>query len=546
MRVCLALCLGLFVATAAASQGARTLPLTDPAYEHLAWLQRRGLLLELDPTAVPYRVGEVRRALRVAEGAELRPRERRRVVAVREAVGRPVHAREGAVLGGAALTLGARATNNDRLDPLRYTESGRASDGADASLALGPVNPFPYGLGWFGLGVGEGTTGVAAQLGWRTDPYLVDDPDGFPAAKRLVSRNEDSYVAAHGTLAGARIGRVDERWAGSATPALVLGDNARAFDALAVRIGGSRLSLTSRLGELDSANEDGTFTGRNGDTFRGDPGIRRFHAARRLAWRPSRRFQLTLQEAVVYSSPTASASLSYLAPTQAFALLVDSSPKNDEQNIIFSGSFWWHAGTAVLSGQVAIDDFDFGAEVPVLAGTGAVEVPRALGEADLVLGLTAVSSRSYNTDQAPGRYVFGQRGIATFANDYVHARAALAWADPAGAPGLTLTPEAQLLLQGEGTILEDRVPDGEASLLFGTVERTVRLGVGTLYTPAAIRLGPGAPPLRLFARADLGVNFTRNGENVPGADAARFVGVVGAGVKVRVGGVVRVDEASGE
>jgi len=57
------------------AQDARLLPAEDPVYTYIDRLQRRGHLLQLHPTAQPYTVGEVRRALERTEGEELSARE---------------------------------------------------------------------------------------------------------------------------------------------------------------------------------------------------------------------------------------------------------------------------------------------------------------------------------------------------------------------------------------------------------------------------------------------------------------------------------------
>jgi acyl dehydratase len=62
-------------------------------------------------------------------------------------------------------------------------------------------------------------------------------------------------------------------------------------------------------------------------------------------------------------------------------------------------------------------------------------------------------------------------------------------------------------------------------ILVGDAERTVRAGLD-------LRLQPSP---WWFARADLGVNWTRNDGFEPGAEAVRFVGLVEAGARVRLG-----------
>ncbi|MYH07529.1 MAG: hypothetical protein F4146_03025, partial [Rhodothermaceae bacterium] len=51
------------------AQGNRLLPVNDYAYEYIVRLQRRGHLLELNPTSLPYRRGDVWDALSRLETA---------------------------------------------------------------------------------------------------------------------------------------------------------------------------------------------------------------------------------------------------------------------------------------------------------------------------------------------------------------------------------------------------------------------------------------------------------------------------------------------
>ncbi|MEM7788746.1 MAG: hypothetical protein AAF594_13580, partial [Bacteroidota bacterium] len=66
------LVLGVALASAAAAQPARTVPVGDPAYAYVERLQRRGLLLDLHPTALPYTEAELTEALATLDGHALR------------------------------------------------------------------------------------------------------------------------------------------------------------------------------------------------------------------------------------------------------------------------------------------------------------------------------------------------------------------------------------------------------------------------------------------------------------------------------------------
>jgi hypothetical protein len=84
-------------------------------------------------------------------------------------------------------------------------------------------------------------------------------------------------------------------------------------------------------------------------------------------------------------------------------------------------------------------------------------------------------------------------------------------------PRLILTPDLTLLLQGEGDIRKPMPPWPNPNypfLLVGTVERTMRVGLG-----ARMLEWRG-----LSFRSDAGVHFISNAGNVAGASETKFVG----------------------
>lgn len=521
MRPLLRLLLVLaWCATAAPAwaQGARLLTLDDPAYVYIERLQRRGHLLRLNPTSQPYREGEVAEAL-----AEMDPEadalSRRWAALVAERLGPPPA--PGEVRAHAEGGLGLVTTNNGRLDPLRFTDTTSVSYGA------GGANLFPNGVLRFGLAHGA----FAAQFGLLHDRFLEDDPDGLDLGHRENGvRSQDAYLGVALRYGAVYAGRLDRRWGGQTVDPLLVSDNPRAYDHLLLRVGGDRLHGEFLLGELDSATPDGRFTGRCGDTFRGLDCDRRFLAAHRFDWRPSRRVLLSVQESILYSGPDAGFSLPYLLPL-GFAETINNAPKNFEHNGFGSGTLWAQVRNVTVQGQLAFDDFSLGPEDASLALSGSVVAALPRRPLDVGAALTLVTARAYNTDQPPGRYLYALRGLGTNFSDFVHARA---WADvylDAAVPGLAVSPEFHVLAQGEATPRGDQVPAGAPVLLVGDAERTVRLGARVRYQPAAW----------WWVRADLGVNATQNDGFVDGASATRFVGVVEAGARVRLGRSVRLD-----
>ncbi|NBC01582.1 MAG: hypothetical protein GVY15_12085, partial [Bacteroidetes bacterium] len=107
------------------AQDARLLPAEDPVYTYIDRLQRRGYLLQLHPTAQPYTVGEVRRALARTEGEELSARELRWLRTVEQHAGLNDREAAEARVGG-RLQAGVSSANTDRQESLvRPTGDGQ-------------------------------------------------------------------------------------------------------------------------------------------------------------------------------------------------------------------------------------------------------------------------------------------------------------------------------------------------------------------------------------------------------------------------------------
>ena len=496
----------LLLAAATSAQPARTVPVGDEVYDTIERLQRRGHLLALHPTALPYTEAEVTAALAELDDQALDRRETEWADLVRQRIGVATPGPD-ALAVRADIGVLPQASTSARLDGLRPVRAERS---------------FPVGDGAFytqaDAHVAVGAGPLVAQLGVLHSLYANDDPDGLDVVNRAMMRNEENYLAYRGQLADVAVGRVGTHWGAIGRDALTLSDNPRPFDAVHLRLGGGRVAVRSVLGQLDSARPDGTFSDtigqRPGDLPNDQPRVDRFFAAHRFDWRPSRRVALTVVESAVYSGANADPSLAYLVPTAAFAFLVDNTPKNVENNGAVGAMLWaqWRAWT--LQGQVFVDDFDVvtGTEPAAAALTGSLVRADALPGLDLEAGLTAVTARAYNAPQPEGTMVYALRGLATEFSDYVHARVRADWF---AAPGLRVSPGVDALWQGALSI-ESPYPanDQARTILTGTVTRTLRLAVDARYQTNA----------RWWARADLGVN--RSGD--PFAQGVHGIVTVGA------------------
>ena len=511
----LGLALIVSISTANAQDG-QIVPTDDPVYWHLSTLQRRGYLLQLDPTTLPYRTDQIAAALKdcsLPPSGFLRTAHdyvRQRVLgrryqhdAVQTDPDRPVVSGD---LGGAATVVNTRRT--DILRPLD-----------DAII------PYQTGFGGFGIAAG----GWIARVGLRHDGYYDRDPDALDSANRLLIRPENTYVGFTSTYADAVLGRFSNHWAPRNDGGVVVTDNPRPYDLIKLRVGTPKYFMEAIVGELDSATEDGQFTGRVGD--RGLPNRRRFLAAHKFVWRPSPRFLIGIQEAVLYSGQAAGFSLKYLNPTMALVFEVDNTPKNDENNGMIGGLIWFQLGTTTVSGQVLLDDLDLRREGSVaeplsVALNGSVTHAMKNRPVDFGARMELVTARTYSALQNEGQYVYLLRGIAAQYSDYVLFEPFVNLYADVLTPGLGIKATTTLLWKGEWDILRDFPSNSQDTILLGVVERTVMPGLAIHY----------APDPHLWLNLRTGLNLTQNDNHSSGAKSSRLVFALNTGIRFALSG----------
>ena len=481
------------------AQGNRLLPTNDYAYEYIVRLQRRGHLLDLNPTSLPYRRKEVWDALSQIDTTRLNSSERHWADLLRQKL-RPPQTAENQAAVGYTFMAGADVINSDRIDPVRPQ--------GDA------VNFYWHGTAASGyLDAGP----VVAEMSLFHSRYYDRDPDGIDAGLRLMARSEHSYVGWNHHWLSAYIGRWDVHWGSSGDASTIISSNARSRDQVFLRIGGDRASVTAILSELDSAIDGRYYTGRAADDSVKFGSTRRFHAAHRWDYRPTRKFMLSFMESAIYSGPGASLSLKYLNPVNPFTFVVDNVPKNDDNNGFLAGLLWAQFKRLTLQGQFMVDDIRLQANTGpetitfVLTGSAAYALPKA----DLKLTLETVTSRAYNAPQVEGQYIHLNRGLATQFSDYVHTSLSLEFYMDHRVRGLRFGPKVDLLLQGERDMRQPFPPKSESvrNLLDGDVERTLRGSMKLTYQPMHW----------WWIAADGGYNVTSN-------DQHRFIGLINAGI----------------
>ena len=505
MRACLGLFLFLTCIPVAVGQQNRLLHAHDPAYEYIVRLQRRGHLLELNPTSIPYRHGAVAEALSEVDTSELNASERHWIKMVSYAV-RQVSVDENEAAVGYYFDATADFVNSDRKDLLRPL-------GAADSLR------FYY--------QGTGVSGWAEFAGFITDfsvwhsRYYEDDPDGLDVALRVFARSENTYAGYHRKWFSGYLGRWNLHWGVPGEAATILSNNPRSQDQIYLKLGGERLSITGVLSELDSATDGRYFTGRAEDDSVRVGNTRRFFAAHRWDFRPGKRFMISFLESAIYSGPGSSVSLKYLNPLHVFSFVVDNSPKNDENNGFLAGLLWAQISRLTIHGQLMVDDINLqgiGNETFSFALTGSAVY--ALSTFDVGATLEAVASRTYNAPQPEGRYIFLQRGIATQFSDYVSSSL---WADvylDRVTPGLRIQPRLSILYQGERDMRQPFPSQNEnpQNILDGSAIRTTRASLGVVYQPvpwAWVRAEGGANRIgersQFAGSIQVGLRFTLQG-----------------------------------
>ena len=513
-RCLLVLLLVLSLAVEAQGQQNRLLPVEDWTSATITRLQRRGHLLDLNPTALPYRHGDVLAALAKVDRSGLNRTEQHWVDLLERAL-KPVEREDDEITLGYMFQAGARTINSDRLDVVRPLGDS--------------LNFFWYGTPLqFYAEAGP----FIADIGFWQNKYYDVDPDGLDTALRLLVRSENTYFGYHSRLFSAYLGRWSNHWGIPGEAATLISNNPRSQDQIAMRIGGETFSVTGLLSELDSITEDGRFTGRVADDSVRVGNKRRFLAAHRWDWRPSRRFVLSAMESAIYSGKNSGVSLKYLNPLLPFTFVVDNIPKNDENNGFVAGLIWAQFKRLTLHGQFMVDDVDSRGEsgLESLTYVFSGSAVYAASSFDLGATLEVVTALAYNAPQPEGSYLYLLRGLATQFSDYVHASAFADVYLDGLTPGLRVTPRLHLLAQGERDIRQpfpgnDEVRD---NLLDGTVARTLRPAVQVYY-----QRDP-----RWWIGLDAGVNVMSNVDHVDDQNETRFVWLIKAGVRLRLDGAL--------
>jgi hypothetical protein len=531
---------------AQAQQDSRVLSLYDrQSYEYIKQLQDRGHLLELHPTDMPYRYDELHEALEGVTEYEFSGVQAQWIRHLRDRIG--LNASEKPVLdlrGGSYL----QANNSERDHMYR------------------PSADIAYVWPMIELAPGIRYQGWVVQAHARFEYYEDRNIDGLDAVNRFWVRNEETYAGFSNEFLEVYGGRVLNHWGVYGQSSGLLSDHSVSYDQVKINVGTKHLQLSSVMGYLDNLKSDDVF---NGDT-RWDPlSVKRYLFAKRLDWRPREHLMFSYRESLIFSGWDAVPQPKYMLPGYIGFFQADNAPQNDFINYLTGIAFWGQFGGGRVHGdgfaksgaksqsssqniltlhtEVIIDDIIFFRERRGIDERSNFNVffnaAYALSQRPLTLQLNAemVSSQSYNTDQAQGRYLYLGRGIATQFNDYVFGEFRTQLFLDGKLQGLRVSPYLGGLLQGEQVIdkefigspltQKDKDPDELEPVpnfvLSGVVQETFRAGVEWVYySPAERGWKKG-----WWLRGDVGLNVMRNLGNVEGNDQTRPVGMIELGVQ---------------
>lgn len=535
---------------AQAQQDSRVLSLYDrQSYEYIQQLQDRGHLLELHPTDMPYRYDELHEALEGVTEYEFSGVQAQWIRHLRDRIG--LNASEKPVLdlrGGSYLQV-----NNSERDHMYR-----------------PSDDIAYVWPMIELAPGIRYQGWVVQAHARFEYYEDRNIDGLDAVNRFWVRNEETYVGYSNEFLEVYGGRVLNHWGVYGQSSGLVSDHSVTYDQVKINVGTKHLQLSSVMGYLDNLKSDDVF---NGDT-RWDPlSVKRYLFAKRLDWRPREHLMFSYRESLIFSGWDAVPQPKYMLPGYIGFFQADNAPQNDFINYLTGIAFWGQFGGGRVHGdgfaksgaksgaksqsssqniltlhtEVIIDDVIFFRERRGIDERSNFNVffnaAYALSQRPFTLQLNAemVSSQSYNTDQAQGRYLYLGRGIATQFNDYVFGEFRTQLFLDGKLQGLRVSPYLGGLLQGEQVIdkefigspltQKDKDPDELEPVpdfvLSGVVQETFRAGVEWVYySPAERGWKKG-----WWLRGDVGLNVMRNLGNVVGNDQTRPVGMIELGVQ---------------
>lgn len=505
----IALC---FVQKITLAQNNQVLHLNRAVYNDISHLQKSGYLLELNPTKLPYKTGEVSAAMSKIKVDELSKLEKfwyNRVDKELKVNNKEVN--QGDIYTVGILEGGFDLNNTVEKDGIRE---------ADDKVLFMPNAAL---MGYAEKG------NISVQLGLAHDLYYDRERFGYNTLSRTFVRSEDYYIGFSSNFFSTNIGRFNYLWAPYGETSTVITDNARSFDNISFDIGPEWFKVSSIYGELDNLSTNGIFERR--DLFEG---IKRNIALHRIDLKISNKLRLTYFDGFIQSGNNLSLSLRYLNPVNFFFFERNSYPANEEFNAFFGGNIWAQFGSITFNLQLFLDDIIINSPVnsqepTTLAITNSFYWSEFLPSLSLGYELEMIGYQTYNTSQAEGRYLFAGRGIATQNNDYILSKLFLKYHFTGRYRGLSLEPKFEFLSQGEQSINQEYVtsyPNGEVLELFvtGIPEYTKRLSLGIEYDPNPY----------FWINTEIGANYTKNANHTRNESGSKITFRIESGFRISV------------
>jgi hypothetical protein len=493
------------------SQNARILDLdNENAYRLIEKLKERGHLTELNPVKLPYTFQEVNSSLSGINLDDINSLEKIWVLQLQDVTQISEADLDKEYLIKPYFVTATEFNDTKRKDVYRPKNN--------------ELNVWPYvDLG--GYGDFENLT-IRANI--HFDLYYEFGLDGIDPTNRLYIRNENSYVGYRSKYFSSYLGRIETNWGQFGKNSTFLSRNALAFDQFQYTIGTDKISFTSLNGVLDNLDWNGQF---DGNTVGSGPvSKRRYLGLKRFDWRINKHLQISFKEAILYSGENVNLDLRYMVPSFLYFFLEGATPRDQTENLLLGGSIWFNKNGLTLYLDAMLDDLIGNREergIKEKNNFGIItNASYFLDKLPLKLNIDTelITYQAYNTDQAEGRYLYLNRGIATNNNDYFFTEFKVDYFGDLIVKGLTISPYYGLLKQGEQVINQtfaDSYPNGNSLEYFltGTVESTNRVGVELWYAPNNF----------FWVKSDLGFNFVRNKNHIIDNSVNRFASMIEVG-----------------
>ncbi len=378
-------------------------------------------------------------------------------------------------------------------------------------------NGFTAALGGAQVAATFGPIAVSSHL--FVDGRLKDDPDYTGNRdKSPPHRFTDAYVSVQTEYANVFVGAMDRNWGPTGIPGTLVSSEPYSYDHVVVDVGTRHIRVEALITDLDPFRAaDGSRVNRN-------------WATQRVLLKPWPWLVAVVSQATLWTGAGRGFELRWLNPFKLTRSTdIDEPFPADSVNSVYGTELWIAGpGGATFQGAFTVDDFgfQFGSGAPDrLAGTAIVDVPVGF-DAALRASFSFVSSLAYRSARPVETIMRRGIGLGRNFSDYTEVALQLTTMPLAN---FVVTPEVVLLRQGEGDFRKPFPPTptlDQPFLFEGTIERTLRLGIGANLTSSR----------HIDVRGHVGVHFINNDGHVSGS--TRTEAVAGIRLSIRLDGPV--------